>query len=190
MIPPTIPPTMTDVIPLETESSSATRVSCVDAVDVLGVSGVVAVESFSVLMCVVVSEDLVIGVSGIIVVDESDGDDDVMLACVLVTAGDPVMLQLGTVIVVSVLARHCVTVAVARDVTEAQLQSVVIGSSGIACVVTVVAGVDGRVVETSGHESAFSSVHINNIIVNYKLLTKLLSSEQSCDTVKAQTRLT
>ena len=81
----------------------------------------------------------------------------------------------------------------ARDVTEAQLQSIGIGSSGIACVVTVVAGVDGRVVETSGHESAFSSVHINNIIVNYKLLTKLLSSEHcypSCDTVKAQTRLT
>ena len=45
----------------------------------------------------------------------------------------------------------------ARDVTEAQLQSVIIGSSGIDGVVTVVAVVDGRVVETSGHESAFSS---------------------------------
>ena len=53
------------------------------------------------------------------------------------------------------------TVAVARDVTEAQ--SVVVGSSGIGCVVTVADGVDGRVVvlETPGHESAFSSVHIN-----------------------------
>ena len=48
----------------------------------------------------------------------------------------------------------------ARDVTEAQLQSTVIGSSGIACVVTVTAVVDGRAVETSGQDSAFSSVHI------------------------------
>ena len=53
-------------------------------------------------------------------------------------------------------------VAVARDVTEAQLQSVVIGSSGIGCVVTVADDIDGRVVvlETPGHESAFSSVYI------------------------------
>ena len=100
MIPPTILPTTTDVMPLETESGTATRVSCVVVNDVLGVSGVVAVESFSVLMRVVVSEDLVGGASGI--VDENDDDDDdVMLACALVTAGDPVML--GT-IVVSVLA--------------------------------------------------------------------------------------
>ena len=107
MIPPTIPPTTTDVMPLETESGTATRVSCVVVNDVLGVSGVVAVESFSVLTCVlVVSEDLVAGASGIIVDDENDDDDDddAMLACVLVTAGDPVMLQLGTIIVVSVLA--------------------------------------------------------------------------------------
>ena len=49
----------------------------------------------------------------------------------------------------------------ARDVSEAQLQSFVVGSSGIACVVTVAAVVDGTVME-SGQESAFSSVHINN----------------------------
>ena len=101
MIPPTIPPTMTDVMPLETESGTATRVSCVVVDDVLGVSCVVAVESFSVLMRVVVSEDLVGGASGIVVVDENDDDDDVMLACILVTAGDSVIV--GT-IVVSVLA--------------------------------------------------------------------------------------
>ena len=51
--------------------------------------------------------------------------------------------------------------AVARDVTEAQLQSVVVGSFGIGCVVTV-AVVDGTVVE-SGQESAPSSVH--NLII-------------------------
>ena len=44
MIPPMIPPTMTDVMPLETESGSATHVSCVVAVDILGVSGVVDVD--------------------------------------------------------------------------------------------------------------------------------------------------
>ena len=100
MTPPMIPPTTTDVMPLETESGSATCVSCVIAVDVLEVpSGVVAVESFSVLMCVVVSEDLVVG--GIVVIDENDDDDDVMLACVVVTAGDSVIV--GT-IAVSVLA--------------------------------------------------------------------------------------
>ena len=44
----------------------------------------------------------------------------------------------------------------AGDVTEAQLQSVV-GSSDIACVVTVAAIVDGTVME-SGQESAPSSV--------------------------------
>ena len=53
-------------------------------------------------------------------------------------------------------------VAVARDVPEAQLQCVVIGSSGIACVVTVAAVVDGTVME-SAQESATSSVH--NIII-------------------------
>ena len=95
MAPPMIPPAMTDVMLLETENGTATRVSCVVAIDVL----------------------------------------------------------------VSVLA--CVVVAVARDVTEThvQLQSVVIGSSGIGCVVTVAAVVDGTVVE-SGQESAPSSVHI------------------------------
>ena len=41
MTPPMIPPTMTDVMPLETESGTATPVSCVVAIDVLGVSGVV-----------------------------------------------------------------------------------------------------------------------------------------------------
>ena len=57
MTPPMILPTTTDVMPLETESDSATRVSCAISVDVLGVSGVVAV-------------------------DEND-DDDVMLSCVV-----------------------------------------------------------------------------------------------------------
>ena len=88
MIPPMIPPTTTDVMPLETESGSATRVSCVIAVDVfkLGVLGIVAVESFSVLMCVlVVREDLVAGASGIVIVDEND-DDDITLSCVVGTA--------------------------------------------------------------------------------------------------------
>ena len=102
------------------------------------------------LSCVVVSEDLV--VRGVAVVDEYD-DDDITLSCVVVTAGDSVSVMLGTA-VVSVLA--CVVVAVARDVTEAQLQSVVVGSSGIACVVTVAAVVDGIVVE-SGQKSAPSS---------------------------------
>ena len=50
----------------------------------------------------------------------------------------------------------------ARDVTEERLQSARIGSSGIACVVTIADGVGGKVVGTSGHESAFSSVHNNN----------------------------
>ena len=95
MIPPTILPTTTDVMPLETESGTATRVSCVVVDDVLGVSGVVAVESFSVLMRVVVSEDLVVGASGIVVDKNDDDDDEVMLACALVTAGDSV----GTIIV-------------------------------------------------------------------------------------------
>ena len=35
MIPPTIPPTTTDVTPLETENGTATRESCVVAVNVL-----------------------------------------------------------------------------------------------------------------------------------------------------------
>ena len=48
MTPPIIPPTMTDVMPLETESGTATRVSCV-----------VAIESFSALMCVVVDGTVV-----------------------------------------------------------------------------------------------------------------------------------
>ena len=81
MIPPMIPPTTTDIMPLETESGTATHVSCV--VDVFEVSGIVAVEAFSVLICVlVVSEDLGVGASGIVVVDEND-DDDVMLSCVV-----------------------------------------------------------------------------------------------------------
>ena len=134
IIPPTIPPTTTDVMPLETESGSATHVSCVIAIDVLGVSS--GVEIFSVLMYVlVVSEDLVVGASDIVTVDdENENDDDEVVAAV---------------------------VAVARDVTEAQLQSVVVGSSGIACVVTVGAVVDGM---ESGQESALSSVHINNLL--------------------------
>ena len=48
----------------------------------------------------------------------------------------------------------------ARVMTETQLQSVVIGSSGIPCVVTVAAVIDGIVME-SGQESAPSSVHNN-----------------------------
>ena len=49
----------------------------------------------------------------------------------------------------------------ARDVSEAQLQSFVVGSSGTESdgVVTVAAVVDGM---ESGQESAPSSVHINN----------------------------
>ena len=108
MTPPMIPPTMTDVMPSETESGADTRISCVVAVDilgvscvivvdVLGVSGVIAVETFSVLMCVlVVSEVLVIGASGIvIVVDENENDDDE----VVVAAGDSVSVMLGTAVV-------------------------------------------------------------------------------------------
>ena len=49
MTPPTIPPTMTDVMPLETVSDSATCVSCVIVDDVLGVSGFDDFEAFSVL---------------------------------------------------------------------------------------------------------------------------------------------
>ena len=85
MLPPTIPPTTTDVMPLETETGTATLVSCI-----------VAIEYFSVPMRAVVSDTL--GISG--VVDEG---------IVMLTA----------------------------------------------------AVVDERVVETLGHESAFSSVHIN-----------------------------
>ena len=118
MIPPMIPPIMTDVMPLETESGADIRVSCVVADDVLGVSGVV--------------------------------DVDVLPACGVVIAG---------------------------DVTEAQ--SAEKGSSGIACVVTVTvaAVVDGsrNLAETSGHESSFSSVHIN-FHCDFELLIMFMAS--------------
>jgi hypothetical protein len=148
MIPPVIPPTTTDIMLLETENGAATRVSCV-----------VAVETSSMLACVVVSED--VGISDLVDVD--DDDDDVTLACVVAAAGvDPVM-PVGTV-VVSVLA--CVVVSMARDVIEAQPD---VTGSGIACVVTVAAVVGGRsrVVGTSGHESAFSSMHNKKLLSFY-----------------------
>ena len=52
MTPPMIPPTMTDVMPSETEIGTATPVSCIVVDDILGVSGVDDFEAFSVLTCV------------------------------------------------------------------------------------------------------------------------------------------
>jgi hypothetical protein len=118
MNPPVIPPTTTDVMLLETERGAAALVSCV--------------VNFG-------DDDL--GVSGIVEVVEND--DDVLQACVVITA---------------------------EVVTEVHVQSAVVDSSGIGCVVAVVAVVSGRVVVTSGHESAFSSVY------NYYIKLLIMSS--------------
>ena len=78
-----------------------------------------------------------------------------MVACVVVTAGDPEISG----IVVKLFSLQACVIGVAGDTEVSESDIVVeILSSGVVLVCIVVAVVNGGAVEMSGHVSAFSSV--------------------------------